>query len=89
MREIIRQAAARGITALIGTDALSSMIAAQDIDWIPLRPGRGGLVRAFFSSYEGSQGTSPDVWRYGFDNPPNGGIGDGQGNAGPGHPQSK
>ena len=37
MREIIRQAAARGITALIGTDALSSMIAAQDIDWIPLR----------------------------------------------------
>ena len=50
MREIIRQAAARGITALIGTDALSSMIAAQDIDWIPLRPGRGGLVRAFFKA---------------------------------------
>lgn len=50
MREIIRQAAARGVTALIGTDALSSMIAAQDIDWIPLRPGRGGLVRAFFKA---------------------------------------
>ena len=62
MREIIRQAAARGITALIGTDALSSMIAAQDIDWIPLRPGRGGLVRAFFKALW-------NVRRYRLENP--------------------
>lgn len=50
MREIIRQAAAQGVTALIGDDAISSMIAAQHIDWIPLRPGRGGIVRAFFKA---------------------------------------
>lgn len=50
MRKIIRQAANHGVTSLIGTDALASLIAAQHINWIPLRPGRGGIVRAFFKA---------------------------------------
>lgn len=50
MREIIRQAANHGVTSLIGTDALASLIAARHINWIPLQPGRGGIVRAFFKA---------------------------------------
>lgn len=50
MREIIRQAAGQGVTSLIGTDALASLIAARHINWIPLRPGRGGILRAFFKA---------------------------------------
>lgn len=50
MQEIIRQAAVHGVTSLVGTDAMASMIAAQHINWIPLRPGRGGIVRAFYKA---------------------------------------
>lgn len=50
LQAIIRQAAMKGVTSLIGTDAISSLTVAEHLDWIPLRAGRGGIVRAFFKA---------------------------------------
>lgn len=50
LRDLIRRAASQGITDLIGTDAISAMTVARHMNWIPLRPGRGGITRAFFKA---------------------------------------
>lgn len=50
LRELIRRAASHGVTDLIGTDDISAMTVARHMNWIPLRPGRGGVTRAFFKA---------------------------------------
>lgn len=50
LRDLIRRAASQGVTDLIGTDAISAMTVARHMNWIPLRPGRGGITRAFFKA---------------------------------------
>ena len=50
LRDLIRRAASQGVTDLIGTDAISAMTVARHMNWIPLRPGRGGIARAFFKA---------------------------------------
>lgn len=50
LRELIRRAASHGVTDLIGTDDISAMTVARHMNWIPLRPGCGGIARAFFKA---------------------------------------
>lgn len=50
LRDLIRRAASQGVTDLIGNDAISAMTVARHMNWITLRPGRGGITRAFFKA---------------------------------------
>lgn len=123
LQHIVCQAAGEGVQALVGTEAIENAAAGQNLTWIPLHPGWGGLVRAFFpgaverpspspgkgaarcqcfrrdgalpasshhrlfSCHDDRKTAGPDVRRDGFDGPHYRRVGDGQGNAGSGHPQ--
>lgn len=50
LQHIVSQAAAEGVQALVGTEAIESAAHEQGLPWIPLHPGWGGLVRAFFQA---------------------------------------
>lgn len=50
LQHIVCQAAGEGVQALVGTEAIENAAAGQNLTWIPLHPGWGGLVRAFFQA---------------------------------------
>lgn len=50
LQDIVRKAAVEGVQALVGTEAIEAAAARQGLVWIPLHPGWGGLVRAFFQA---------------------------------------